>query len=353
MGLPAGIGAALAAALLFGASTPGAKLLVGGIAPVMLAGLLYAGAGIGLAAVIAGRALLKRGPSARLVWLSRGDLPWLAGAIAAGGVVGPVLLMAGLATTGGAQASLLLNLEGVFTALLAWFLFRENFDRRIAAGMALIVAGGVLLSWEPQSDVAGVSVGALAIAGACACWALDNNLTRRVSANDALLIACIKGLAAASVNISLALALGDSLPALPRLAAAGALGFFGYGVSLALFVVALRHLGTARTGAYFSSAPFFGALLSVGLLGETLSWPLLAAGALMAAGVWLHLTERHEHEHEHAPLSHTHPHRHDEHHRHLHDFAWDGSEPHTHLHRHRRLRHSHPHYPDLHHRHEH
>ena len=348
--LPAAVWAALAAALLFGASTPGAKMLVGDIAPVMLAGLLYAGAGLGLALVIAARRL-SGAASTPAGWIARGDLPWLAAAIAAGGVLGPVLLMVGLTTTSAASASLLLNLEGVFTALLAWFLFRENFDRRIALGMGLIVAGGVLLSREPGAG--DWSLGALAIAGACACWALDNNLTRRVSANDALTIACVKGLAAAVVNVSIALALGHALPDASRLAAAGGLGFLGYGVSLALFVVALRHLGTARTGAYFSLAPFFGATLAVLALGETISLALIGAGALMAAGVWLHLTERHEHEHEHLPLEHTHPHTHDEHHRPLHDFAWDGAEPHTHPHRHRRLRHTHPHYPDLHHRHEH
>lgn len=357
MALPAGIWAALAAALLFGASTPGAKVLVGEIAPVMLAGLLYAGAGIGLAIVIAGRAWWAGASREKLSWFARGDLPWLIGAIATGGVLGPVLLMAGLTSTGAASASLLLNLEGVFTALLAWFLFRENFDRRIALGMLLIVIGGVLLSHDPGLDpglyFSGWSIGALAIAGACACWALDNNLTRNISANDALLIACIKGLAAASVNISIALFLGESFPDLQSLAASGGLGFLGYGVSLALFVVALRHLGTARTGAYFSAAPFFGASLAVLFLGDALSWQLLTAGLLMGAGVWLHLTERHEHEHEHMPLEHTHVHLHDEHHRHLHDFSWDEGEPHTHAHRHGRLRHKHPHFPDLHHRHDH
>lgn len=351
--LPAGIWAALFAALLFGASTPGAKLLVGEIAPVMLAGLLYAGAGVGLAVVIVGRALLARGREKTLSWIAPGDLPWLIGAIAAGGVLGPVLLMVGLTSTSAASASLLLNLEGVFTALLAWFLFRENFDRRVAVGMLLIVLGGLLLSREPTLDIAGWSIGALAIAGACACWALDNNLTRKVSANDALLIACIKGLAAASVNISIALFIGQSFPDMRGLAAAGGLGFLGYGVSLALFVVALRHLGAARTGAYFSSAPFFGASLSVLWLGDAITWPLVSAGALMAVGVWLHLTERHEHEHEHQPIEHTHPHSHDEHHRHLHNFSWGGGEPHTHAHRHGRLRHKHPHFPDLHHRHDH
>lgn len=349
--LPRGIAAALFAAMLFGASTPGAKVLVGEIPPVMLAGLLYAGAGFGLALVIGLRHALAH-DGARLQLPAGRDLPWLAAAILVGGVLGPVLLMVGLRTTTAASASLLLNLEAVFTALVAWFVFREHFDRRIALGMVLIVTGGLVLSWEPEAAFA-VSLGALAIAAACACWALDNNFTRRISANDASLIACIKGLAAACVNLGIALALGQALPDAAHLAGACAVGFLGYGVSLALFVYALRHLGTARSSAYFSSAPFFGVLLAVVALGEPVTPALIVACALIAAGVWLHLTERHAHEHEHLPMEHAHPHSHDEHHRHAHDFDWDGTEPHAHRHRHERLLHSHPHYPDLHHRHEH
>jgi drug/metabolite transporter (DMT)-like permease len=278
------------------------------------------------------------------------DLPWLAGAVAAGGVLGPVLLMVGLASTSAASASLLLNLEGVFTALLAWFAFRENFDRRIAAGMALIVAGGALLALEPGA-LAGSQLGVLCVAGACLAWAVDNNLTRRVSAAEPALIAAVKGGAAGAVNLAIAFGAGAAWPGLERAAAAAAIGLFGYGVSLALFVVALRDLGAARAGAYFSTAPFVGVALSILALGEApgaLFWP---AAALMAAGVWLHVTERHEHEHVHEPLEHEHRHVHDAHHRHEHDFQWDGGEPHAHPHRHARLVHRHPHYPDLHHRH--
>lgn len=284
---------------------------------------------------------------------SRQDVPWLLAAVLIGGIVGPVLLMIGLTSTTAASAALLLNLEGVFTALVAWFVFREHFDRRIVIGMVLIVAGGIVLSYEPGSSYAGLSPGAMAVAGACVCWALDNNLTRKISANDAMLIACVKGLASALVNLSIAFMLGQAVPDAAHLAAAGAVGFLGYGVSLALFIYALRQLGTARASAYFSSAPFFGVLLAVVLLAEPLTAALILAGVLMAIGVWLHLSERHSHEHEHRSVEHTHPHVHDAHHQHEHDFDWDGTEPHTHPHRHRRLRHSHPHYPDLHHRHEH
>lgn len=343
-----GILAALGAAVLFGASTPLAKLFVGTVHPVMLAGLLYLGSGIGLL----GYRMLARGRAAPAeAPLTRADLPWLAGAIAAGGVAGPVLLMLGLAATSGAAASLLLNLEGAFTALLAWFVFRENLDRRIFAGMALIVAGGAVLSWQPGAD--GTLAGALLVAAACLAWSVDNNLTRKVSASDAVQIAGLKGLVAGVINTALALAAGAALPPPGTALAAGAVGLAGYGVSLALFVVALRHLGTARTGAYFSVAPFFGAGLALWLLGEAVGAGFWAAAVLMAAGVWLHLAERHEHLHEHEPMAHAHPHVHDEHHRHDHDFPWDGREPHTHPHAHGRLVHSHPHYPDLHHRHRH
>ncbi len=335
------VASALGAAFLFGASTPAAKTLAGEMHPVLLAGLLYAGSGVGLG----GWLLLRKGKVA----LQRSDIAWLASAVVAGGVIGPVLLMAGLASTSAANASLLLNLEGVFTALLAWFAFRENFDRRIALGMALIVAGGALLAFEPGALQRGL--GDLAIAGACLAWAVDNNLTRKVSAGDATVIAAIKGLAAGAVNLAIAGTIGAAWPGVAKAAAAASIGLLGYGVSLVLFVVALRDLGAARTGAYFSTAPFVGVTLALVALGEApgaLFWP---AAALMLAGVWLHLTERHEHEHLHEPMEHDHSHSHDEHHRHTHDFAWDRKEPHAHPHRHAGLAHRHPHYPDIHHRH--
>ena len=338
---------ALASAALFGASTPLAKLLVGEVQPLALAGLLYLGSGIGLLAWF-----LLRKRDQRATSLSRADLPWLAGAILAGGVAGPALLMYGLTRTDGATASLLLNLEAVLTASIAWIVFRENVDRRVFFGMVAIVAGGVVLSWHEMPRAGGL-VGPLLIAGACLAWAIDNNLTRRVSGGDAVTIAGLKGLVAGAVNLSLALFQGAALPTTGLLAAAAALGLFGYGISLVLFVVALRNLGTARTGAYFSVAPFFGAALALLVLRESPSAAFWIAAALMALGVWLHLTERHEHEHVHEPMEHTHPHVHDEHHDHGHGFSWEGNEPHTHPHRHRKLTHSHPHYPDLHHRHDH
>lgn len=335
---------ALASAALFGASTPLAKLLVGTTHPLLLAGLLYLGSGLGLSGW-----LLLRG---RRPAFPRGDWPWLAAAIAAGGIVAPVLLMYGLLSTDGSTASLLLNLEAVLTAVIAWMVFRENVDRRVLLGMALIVAGGVLLSWD-QLPRAGGMAGPLLIAAACLGWAIDNNLTRRVSGADAAAVACLKGLAAGAISLTIGLARGASLPAAGTVAAAGVIGFVGYGISLVLFIVALRHLGTARTGAYFSVAPFFGAAIALLFLGEHATAAFWIAAALMAVGVWLHLTERHEHLHTHPEMEHAHVHTHDAHHRHEHPFAWDDKEPHAHVHRHGPLRHRHPHYPDLHHRHEH
>lgn len=349
--LSTGIVSALVAAALFGASTPLAKLLLDAVPPALLAGLLYLGSGLGLLVWFA-LSHWRTDRRAHEAALTRRDIPWLAGAILSGGVAGPMLLMLGLTHTAATSASLLLNLESVFTALLAWFVFRENFDQRIAWGMVAIVAGGVLLSW-PEETATGASLWTLAIAGACLAWAIDNNLTRKISAGDPVQIAGIKGLVAGLTNTGIALALGHSLPDATTVAAAGAVGLLGYGVSLVLFVLALRHLGGARTGAYFAIAPFIGATLAVVLLGETPTPIFWGAAGLMAVGVWLHITEHHAHRHDHEPIAHTHRHAHDEHHRHEHDFAWDGSEPHSHFHRHARLIHSHPHYPDIHHRHRH
>lgn len=348
MTLPAAVWLALGAAALFGGSTPLIKLLVGDASPVALAGLLYLGSGVGLAAT---RLLRDRGwrPSG----LSRTDWTWFVGAIGFGGILGPVLLVSGLARTGAGAASLLLNLEAVLTAALAWVVFREHADRRIILGMGLIVAGSIALSWPAAGASADDAIGPLAILGACLCWAIDNNLTRRVSASDALFIAGAKGLAAGSVNLGLALALGQALPAQPIAGAAMLVGWLGYGVSLALFVRALRDLGTSRTGAYFSTAPFVGAALSIALLGEPTPPSFWLAAILMGVGVWLHLTESHEHAHQHEALSHGHAHVHDAHHPHDHDFPWDGREPHDHPHTHDPVRHGHPHFPDIHHRHRH
>ena len=359
-----GVLAALAAACLFGASTPLAKWLLGDINPWWMAALLYLGSGLGLA-------LYQLVKGASLPRLQPGDTPWLVAAIASGGVVAPVLLMQGLQAAPASSASLLLNAEGVFTTLLAWWVFKENFDCRIALGAAAIVLGAVVLGWPAQGQVASVPlVPALCILGACLAWALDNNFTRKISLNDAAWLASIKGLSAGCVNLTLALWMGASWPQAGYVGAAMVLGFAAYGVSLALFVVGLRHLGAARTGAYFSVAPFVGAVLSIAMFNEPITARLVAAGALMAWGVWLHLTEHHAHPHSHAAMAHAHWHTHDASHDGHHDHthlnglnrpagAKNAFNPallrggHSHVHHHEAINHQHPHTPDAHHTHSH
>ena len=344
-----GASIALLSAGLFGLSTPLAKSLLGVVDAWMLAALLYLGSGVGLAVYRQARRFVAAGSEPAL---SGRDWLWFGGAIAAGGVIGPVCLMFGLSLTTAATASLLLNLEGVATALLAWFVFRENFDTRIALGMGAIVLGAVVLSWQGDLAIGNIA-GPLLIGAACIAWGLDNNLTRKVALNDAVQIAMWKGLIAGSINLILALMQGASLPDLQTTLTAGIIGLAGYGVSIALFVLALRHVGAARAGAYFSTAPFIGALVAVVWLSEPVTLPLLTAAGLMGIGVWLHLTERHAHWHEHLPMAHNHRHRHDLHHQHEHEPGTDPREPHTHRHEHGGLKHAHPHYPDAHHTHRH
>jgi drug/metabolite transporter (DMT)-like permease len=342
-----GVPLALASAVLFGASAPFAKLLLGSTDPQLLAGLLYLGAGFGLAIGHAGRSALGVGMSEAP--LRRADVPWLIAIIVFGGIMGPLLLMLGLTRTSAASGSLLLNLEGLATMAIAWIVFRENVDRRLLLGAASILAGACVLSWQGQG--LRIDDGGLLIAAACLAWGVDNNLTRKLSSADPVIIAMLKSLVAGSVNLTLALLLGARLPSFGAVGAAFVVGFFGVGISLVLFVLGLRHLGSARTGAYFSLAPFLGAAIAIVLLGEPVTAQLILAGALMAFGLWLHLTERHEHDHTHEALEHEHSHVHDPHHQHAHEGT--ATEPHTHWHRHEPLRHRHVHYPDLHHRHEH
>ena len=263
-----------------------------------------------------------------------------------------MLLMFGLARTDAATASLLLTLESVITALMAWFLFQENFGRQIVLGMGCLVAGAVILSWSGQPTLIGFA-GPLAIVAACFAWGLDNNLTRKISLSDPLQIVQYKGLVAGPVTLALGLWTGGTFPSGTAAALAAVIGFFCYGVSLTLFVVALRHLGAARTAAYFSTAPFFGVAVAVGFLGETVTLQLASAGMLMALGVCIHMREHHQHCHLHEPVIHAHAHVHEEHHRHGHGPDDPPGEPHNHLHRHDRLEHVHAHVPDTHHQHQH
>ncbi|MEO8527984.1 MAG: DMT family transporter [Pseudolysinimonas sp.] len=340
-----GVQAGFLSALLFGAGTPIAKLLLGEVSPWLLAGLLYSGSGLGL-----GLYRLIRG--AQPVRLTRREVPSLVGAILFGGIGGPVLLMFGLSGMPASGASLLLNAEAVATAVIAWVVFRENVDRRIALGMAAIVAGAVVLS--VPADVQLGSVGpSIAIVGACVCWAIDNNLTRKIALTDATWLAAVKGGVAGPVNLAIAFLLGATLPPVWAIAASMGAGLVAYGVSLALFIVAMRHVGTARAGAYFSIAPFFGAVLAV-TLGDAVTIPLVVATVLMGVGVWLHVTERHAHEHAHEATTHDHVHHHDDgHHDHEHGTPVAAGVSHRHTHTHEVVTHSHEHFPDAHHRHDH
>jgi len=262
-----------------------------------------------------------------------------------------VLLMLGLATTSASSSSLLLNLEGVFTLAIAWIVFRENVDARVGLGAGAILLGALLLSWAGGPSAIGW--GGVAITGACLAWAIDNNLTRKLSASDPVQLATIKGLVAGGINVSLGVAIGGTWPESRVVATAAAIGFAGYGVSLVCFILALRHLGAARTSAYFSFAPFLGAATSVMAFGDSVSVVFVIATGLMALGLYLHLAERHDHLHVHEPMAHEHSHVHDAHHQHAHGPNDPPGEPHTHWHEHGRLVHSHPHYPDIHHRHRH
>ena len=335
---------ALASAALFGAAAPALKPITGALHPVLLAGLLYLGSFAGLALARSLGKIRREAP------LARRDLPALAGAIVTGGLIAPVLLVWGLNGLAASAASLLLASEAVLTMLVAALLFREAVAARVWVAALLIMAAAGLLAWAPGTRFS-ASPHALAVLGACLLWALDNNLTARISLADPFAIAIWKGLAAGGVNTALGLSLAPSAP-WPSWAGALAVGAIGYGASLVLYVLALRHLGAARTAAHFGTAPFFGAALAVAILGEPVTLVLAAAFALTAAGTWVALTERHGHQHEHEAFEHEHRHIHDAHHQHAHR-GDEGPEPHSHPHHHVPLRHRHAHFPDLHHRHRH
>jgi len=341
---PRGATSGLAAAALFGTSTPVAKLLVPGAGPLILAGLLYLGAGFGLLAAAPFR---RSGAEAAI---QRSDLPALASVIVAGGVVGPLLLVVGLARLSGAAASLLLNLEAPFTVALAMVMLGEHLSRREVLGAGGVVLGAAALTWAPGAvDVD--PLGVACIAGACAAWALDNNLSQRLSIRDPVAVARAKALAAGAFNVALGIAIGERFPSAGRVVGALATGSLGYGVSIVLHLLAVRSLGAARQAAYFATAPFIGAVVAVPLLHDRLPAAHLGAGALMALGIAVIVRAHHEHGHVHEPERHEHAHVHDEHHAHAHTEAV--LEPHSHVHRHAPLSHDHPHLPDLHHRHGH
>jgi drug/metabolite transporter (DMT)-like permease len=278
------------AALLFGASTPLAKISGKHVEPIMLAGLLYLGSGVGLMIAIAVSGL-DRFKGLRLRDLTRSQALYLGGAIFFGGMLAPILLMSGLTGVDGSTASLLLNLEGALTALIACMIFHERYGTRLRIGLVFIVAGGVALTLEQRAHVTFTWLGIFFIAAACACWALDNNFTKQVAFIEAPVLAALKGLTAGLVNVCLAIAVGQRLPSAAQIAISASIGFIGYGLSLVFFILSLRRIGTARTSAYFSTAPFVGAILSLAILREQLGLRMAIAGCLMAIGVFLHLTE--------------------------------------------------------------
>ncbi|WP_456473688.1 EamA family transporter [Candidatus Pyrohabitans sp.] len=334
-------------AVLFGITPPVAKILVRDIPPVALAGFLYLGAFLGLCLFLAGERVMgvERG-----LYLNRRDLPWLAGAIVTGGVLAPILLMKGLTLVSGFAASLLLNLEGAATALIAFLLFREHAGRHFWAALAFISIGGVFLTWDSTSGQFNL-LGSLLVVLAMFFWGMDNNLTSMISDRDPILIAMSKGLVGGLISLGIAAHLGVDFPFTEATLVALLLGAFSYGLSLVLFIMALQGLGAARTGAFFSLAPFVGAAVSVLLLGEWMGWAMLPGAVLMGAGAVLMVIERHGHMHRHDRVVHEHYHVHDDgHHTHEHEGELGY---HNHEHVHEETAHAHIHCPDTHHRHSH
>lgn len=340
--------AALLAALFFGCIAPGSKFLSPNLPPQSMAGLLYFFAGVGLFAVLVKQNLNSFSK------VQRKDYKWFLLATLFGGILGPAFLTYGISRISGSTASLLLNLEAVLTSLIAWFVFKEHFEKKIVYGMVLIVLGCLTLSLN-----SGVSAGTDTLLGfslislACLSWGIDNNVTRSISHLDPVLIASFKGLIAGSANLFLGYLIGERLSWNIQILQVGILGFLGIGISLVAFIISLGSIGTARTGAIFSTAPFIGSLLSIIFLKESLSVPFAIALMLMSGGIWFHLSEDHQHEHTHTDLIHGHEHIHDEHHQHEHSEDDPVGAPHNHRHTHRTLTHIHSHFPDIHHQHEH
>jgi drug/metabolite transporter (DMT)-like permease len=338
-------------ASLFGISTPLAKLLVKNIPPVALAGLFYLGAFAGLSLYSIARRKRLIDPDKKVVSLEKKDFFWLAGAVLTGGIIGPISLMMGLTLVSGFSASLLLNLEGLATAIIAVFIFKENAGKHLWLALVCMTIAGLFLTWDPGQGKFNL-VGPLLILLAMVCWGIDNNLTRNISDKDPIQITRIKGLVAGIISLSLALILGMKILLDLKIALALLLGSFSYGISLVFFIKALEKLGSSRAGAFFSFAPFIGTIASLIILREWIGWVMFPAAGFMIIGVWLIISERHSHLHLHKSITHTHSHKHSDRH-HLHEHSGTFFEPHTHEHTHFELSHIHVHWPDTHHRHGH
>jgi drug/metabolite transporter (DMT)-like permease len=338
----------LLAAALFGVSAPLAKLLLGEVEPVVLAALLYLGSGLG---VLFFR-LAQRSSSSE-AQITRADGKWLAGAVFAGGVAAPIVLLFSLRATAASTASLLLNFEGVATSLIAALVFKEAVSGRAIWGIGLVTLASILLTWDSSGQWA-ISPGALGILAACVLWGIDNNLTRNISAKDPLVIVLVKGLGAGTFSLILAILLGNTFPSLTIVLGALLLGSLSYGLSIVLFIRAMRGLGAARTSALFGTAPLAGVALSLILFRDSPSSLFFIALPLMIAAMILLLREQHGHPHVHEAVTHEHRHRHDDgHHTHDHPDMVSRSLTHSHVHTHERVEHEHPHLPDIHHRHSH
>ena len=340
-----GAAQAFVAALLFGASTPASKWLLGETTPLQLAGLLYLGAALGTAIPFA----RERRRSLRRA-MGRANALRLVGAIALGGIVAPVLLLVGLRSATAGSVSLLLNLEMAATAVLGVWLFREPLGPRGWLGVAGVVLAGAVVAegagWPGR-------VAAMWVAGACVCWGLDNHLTARIDGVTPASSTFWKGAVAGATNLALGLALAPFAGGVATLAGGLCVGALSYGASVALYIASAQKLGATRAQAIFAVAPFAGAALSWLVLGEAITAAQAAAAALLAASIAVLLRSQHEHEHVHDEIEHVHDHRHDDgHHTHSHaEFARDAR--HSHWHRHEAIAHAHPHWPDLHHRHDH
>lgn len=341
---------ALVAAALFGFSAPLAKLLLGEVEPVVLAALLYLGSGLG---VLFFRLVQRASTSDLEAQITRADWKWLAGAVFAGGVAAPIVLLFSLRATAASTASLLLNFEGVATSLIAALVFKEAVSGRAVWAIGCVTLASILLTWD-NSGQWGISPGALGILAACILWGIDNNLTRNISAKDPLMIVLVKGLGAGMFSLILALVLGNAFPGMTVVLGALLLGSLSYGLSIVLFIRAMRGLGAARTSALFGTAPLAGVALSLLMFRDSPSWLFLIALPLTLVAMFLLLREQHGHPHIHETVTHEHRHRHDDgHHTHNHPGMNSRSLTHSHMHTHERVEHEHPHLPDIHHRHSH
>lgn len=344
---------ALLAAILFGASAPITKILLGEIQPIPLASLLYLGSGLGLLIFQIGNSLIKK-QIINEAPLNKKDFKWLIGAIIAGGIIAPIILLSSLKITPASTASLLLNFEGVATAIIAMLFFKENVGKQILNAVILITFASIILSWDFKNQW-GFSIGSLGIILACFCWGIDNNFTRNISAKNPFSIVIIKGIISGFFSLFLSLILKNEIPEFKIAIIAMVIGFFCYGVSIVLFVFAMRDLGSTRTSALFGTAPFVGSILSFILLGDIPSNMFFISLPIMIVGTIFLLKEEHNHTHIHEFIEHEHRHNHrDGHHNHEHtngEIIINGY--HSHLHVHEAIEHAHPHSPDIHHRHIH